>query len=195
MMHALKHDLFSPVTAPDRRGEGRQRTCFAIGKLVHAEREHVCLMRNMSENGVGIELDLPPPAGAEVTIEARSLPGCRATVMWTHGRLTGLQLDAHRPREERRDQRPRSPRFSFVREVEMIVEGRVRNVRSVDLSLGGIRLAAHVAAGMEAPVVLLLAQHTLLGRLSWHTGGASGIRFTRPLAGTELHQLLSWHRE
>ncbi len=192
-MTALRHDRFSPVTAPDRRGESRQRTCFAIGKLVHAGREHVCLVRNMSETGVGIEVDHPPAPGTTVLIEARALPTGRAVVVWSEGRLAGLKLEQARG-EDATPGRPRSPRFAFAREIEMIVDGHLSAVRSVDLSLGGIRLATHVASGVETPVVLLLGQHTLLGRLCWHAGGASGIRFTRPLAGSELAQLLAWHR-
>jgi hypothetical protein len=196
MMNALNHAAFSPLTAaadtPERRGEERQRTCFAIGRLVHAGREHVCLVRNMSESGVGIELDSPPPVGTDVTIETRALPPCRARVMWTDGRRAGLRLDGHHAQEAARDHRPRSPRFAFARELELIVEDRLCTVRSTDLSLGGIGLAAHVVAGVETPVVLLLGQHTLLGRLCWHAGGASGVRFTRPLTGTELNELLSW---
>ena len=114
--------------------------------------------------------------------------------MWSDGRLAGLRLDDERPAANAADQRPRSPRFGFARTIEMIVDGRLSTVRSVDLSLGGIRLATHVAAGVETPVVLLLGQHTLLGRLCWHAGGASGIRFTSPLSGHELGQLLAWQR-
>ena len=193
-MNAPLPKPFFPVTAPDRRGEDRQRTCFAIGKLVHADREHVCLVRNMSTNGVGIELDQPPPPGATVRIEARALPPCGATVVWAEGRLAGLRLDEDRDGNAAQGGRPRSPRFAFVRDIEMIVDGRLSAVRTADLALGGIRLATHVAAGVETPVVLLLGQHTLLGRLCWHAGGASGIRFTRPLTGADLSQLLGWNR-
>lgn len=193
-MTALRHASFSPVIAPDRRGEARQRTCFAIGRLVHDGREHVCLVRNMSEMGVGIELDRPPLPGTTVLIEARALPACRALVVWSEGRLAGLKLEHRRQEDGSTQPRPRSPRFAFAREIEMIVDGRLTTVRSVDLSLGGMRLATHVPTRVETPVVLLLGQHTLLGRLCWHAGGASGIRFTRPLAGSELAQFLAWHR-
>ncbi|KQT31312.1 hypothetical protein ASG29_15240 [Sphingomonas sp. Leaf412] len=188
----------APLPAPaagdivhDRRSGPRARTHFAIGKLTVDGCEHVCIVRNQSAQGVGIEMDCPPAAGTRVGIEARSLLAADATVIWSHDGMAGLRLDAPLVPPPA-DLRPRSPRFAVARSASLIVEDRVRDVPLRDISLGGVRLGGHVPSGMGTLVVLLLGPYSLPGRICWHAAGMSGVRFTRPLAASELAAILAW---
>ena len=174
----------------ERRSAARQRTCFAVGKLIDRGAERVCIVRNLSDQGVGIELDAPPPAGARVRIEARSVAPTDATVIWSRDRLAGLRLDvpiASPPL----DQRPRSPRFAFPRPARLIVEDQLVDAALRDIALGGARIEHVVPARVGTLVVLLVGSLSLSGRVCWKRGGATGIRFTRPLAAAELAALLA----
>ena len=175
----------------DRRSAPRARTHFAIGKLTVDGCERVCIVRNQSAQGVGIEMDRPPAAGARVAIEARSLLAADATVIWSRDGMAGLRLDAPIVAPPA-DLRPRSPRFAFSRTARLIVEGRVGEVPVRDIALGGVRLGGHVPSGMGTLVVLLLGSYSLPGRICWHAAGMSGVRFTRPLAASELAAILAW---
>lgn len=176
----------------DRRAGSRQRTCFAVGKLTVAGRDRVCLVRNLSEQGAGIELDRPPAPGARVTIETRALSPAAATVVWARDRMAGLRLDAPIVPPDP-ELRPRSPRFDWARDVRLIVENRIVAAPVRDISLGGVGLGIHVPVGLETLVVVLAGPFSLPGRICWQAGGASGVRFTRPLAAAELAGMLDWN--
>lgn len=180
----------TPATPAERRGETRQRTCFAVGKLIVDGAERVCIVRNLSDQGVGIELDAPPPAGARVRIEARSVEPADATVIWSRDRLAGLRLDAPVVSPPS-DQRPRSPRFACARAARLIVEDQLIDAPLRDIALGGARVGSALPARDGTLVVLLVATLSLSGRICWQAGGASGIRFTRPLSVAELAALLA----
>lgn len=174
---------------PERRSHARQRTCFAVGKLSEHGAERVCIVRNLSEQGVGIELDAPPPPGARVRIEARALEPADATVIWSRERLAGLRLDAPMLAPPA-DQRPRSPRFAFARDAQLIVEDQLIDAPLRDIALGGARVGRTLPVRTGTLLVLLVGSLSLTGRLCWQGGGAAGLRFTRPLAAGELAALL-----
>ncbi len=189
MTALLRHPPSLPDLPPERRSHVRQRTCFAVGKLTEHGSERVCIVRNLSDQGVGIELDAPPAPGARVRIEARSLEPADATVIWSRDRLAGLRLDVP-VLAPPADQRPRSPRFTFARDARLIVEDQLIDAPLRDIALGGARIGRTLPARTGTLLVLLVGELSLTGRLCWQDGGAAGIRFTRPLAARELAALL-----
>lgn len=188
-MHAVR--MPAEILSPERRVGARQRTLFAIGKLTVGGRHRVCIVRNLSEQGVGIDLADPPAPGTRVTIEARSLVATQATVIWSRDGAAGLQLDvpAAAPTP---GLRPRSPRFALVRPATLIVEGRLSDVPLRDIGLGGAQLGCHVPSRIETLVVLLLGPYSLAGRICWQAAGMTGIRFARPMSPVDLSALLDW---
>jgi hypothetical protein len=187
-MHALSSAPALPH--PERRSEPRQRTFFAVGKLVTIVGEHVCVVRNLSDGGIGIEVDLPLEPGALVAIETRGVPERPAQVSWVDGRMAGLRFTGEPGVAA--PGCPRSPRFRVVRPVSLLVDGAVRDAQLLDVSLGGACVATAGEPVVGAPVVIGVdGWRELAGRLCWFRAGAWGVRFTRPLAVPELAGLLA----
>lgn len=184
-----------PGLRESRDGE-RMRSLFAIGKLVHDGRQHICRVRNISDGGAGIRLHQPPKVGTPVTISLRGLPPTDADVRWVDGENAGLSF--RRPMStmhigDDAGLTPRSPRFELDRAVRMRILDQSFEASALDISLGGIKLRTNVAMPVGAMADVMLAGETelLRGRLCWSSHAATGLRFLAPLPLTRLAAILA----
>ena len=76
----------------DGRSAPRQQTMFVVGRIVMPGRERVCLVRNLSASGAGIEHGGDLPVGALVVIETRMMMPTRAIVRWSTASAAGLEF-------------------------------------------------------------------------------------------------------
>ena len=164
-----------------------------VGKLIDAGRQRVCTVRNISDGGVGIQVDTPPAVGAPVTISLRGLPPTAAMIRWVDGDHAGLafaeRVSAH---EVEHSLTPRSPRFALDRAVQLFIADRCLYVRTVDLALGGVKLAAavEVPVGTAASVVIDGDRGALHGRVCWRSATELSLRFGTPLPTARLAAIL-----
>lgn len=175
------------------RTEARQRTLYAIGRLVIEGRQRVCTVRNVSDNGIGIELDRPLALGTRLEIEMRGLPLTPAEVCWVNGTRAGLAL--HRgaigATTPRSNFTLRSPRFRFTREIGLRSAVEEAPARAIDVALGGVKLSAPIFAPPGTSVVASLdGQLEIRARVCWHLPHAFGLRFAVPLSARQLTALL-----
>ena len=96
--HDLTSVSFNPVmpAPPERRAQERQTTLLRVGKLVTAEDERLCMIRNISSAGAMLKLYQPIAVGAAVAVEVT--PDCpvTATVIWIQDELAGIALPIER---------------------------------------------------------------------------------------------------
>lgn len=193
----------TPMPSEDARTAPRQQTMFAVGRIVLLGRECVCLVRNMSATGAGVEHDGALPIEVAGTIETRSMLPTRAVVRWSTATAAGLEF-LERPRILggtvtagcRPECLPRSPRFAVDREATLIV-GDVRlATRLRDIALGGVRLTGVDAVPISGPARLAIRDTAwvLPGRIRWTIAGDAGFQFVTPLTSHELAALLGTPR-
>lgn len=179
----------------ENRGGERMRSLFAIGKLVHDGKQHICRVRNISDGGVGIRLHHPPVPGERVLISLRGLPPTEAEVRWVEGENAGLSFCRAISTMHIGDDSgltPRSPRFELERSVKLRVLEQSFEASALDISLGGMKLmtASTIPVGALADVTLSGETEILRGRLCWSSNVAAGLRFLAPLPLTRLAAIL-----
>lgn len=178
-----------PRPVEEQRAAPRERTLYALGRLIVAGRQHVCTVRNLGPGGAAVELDLPPAVGTAVTVETRGLTACAASVRWVRDRAVGLAFDEALGDAALRTvaETPRSPRFDYDGPVELIVDARLTECRALDLGLGGIRVAGEPPAPVGSAIeVVIDAELVVRGRLCWDSGTAFAIEFAAPLSVRQL---------
>lgn len=196
-----------PIAAPgglaespiDQRAAPRLRTLFTIGKMGRGGREHVCLVRNMSDNGIGIEHSEELTVGEKLVIEMRGFAPTSAIVRWIDGAKAGLEFADQagpilpgRP-VELDDKALRSPRFAFDCGGVLQIDGERIAVRTIDLALGGAKLAVAFdgPSGATGQLVLADGRRVFKGWICWSSAGTAGFRFATPLSGRDLADIIA----
>lgn len=184
--------------APDRRTGKRHQSVLLVGKVRRGDEETACLVHDISRNGMMARFPIPPTVGETLWVEVRGMPGAQGTVRWVKGRKAGVQFAEPQPIEQvfqlKRDDGlvARSPRFPLAAAVSLRFEGGRFRAEALDISAGGLKLAAEqrVEAGQTGQVVLVDTGTALFGKVCWVREGQFGFRFAAPLPLETLAQLL-----
>jgi hypothetical protein len=175
----------------DRRSDARSIGVLALGKVVSGGREHICLVRDISANGMKIELPDPPAVNSYVIVEMLGLNPCPARVIWQEDIHAGLafsvaqDLDRMCKRGQDADGRAaRGPRFSIGRDAKLRLAGRSVSLQVANISVGGARLRGVTAIEPNVPAQLVLRNSStpLQGYVRWVADGDAGFSFTPALA-------------
>jgi hypothetical protein len=185
---SLSEVLPSP---PERRGEARHSSLLRIGKLVTANEQRLCMIRNISSAGAMLRLYQPIDIGASVEIEVT--PDCPvgATVIWTQDDLAGVAFDqpidviaALRggPRMGPYRRVARTPRLRIRRPATMHTDDIEQQVMLCDLSLNGAKFetGAALATGMEV-ALFVDGLPPLTGKVRWCHDEHAGMEFDIPV--------------
>jgi hypothetical protein len=190
------------VAAGERRTSRRAATIFTIGKIAVAGRARPCIVRDISEGGMRVQLPNPPAIGTAVDVEMRGLEPRRAHVRWIRDDSVGLAFETPCTVEEifgartsRDGKVARQPRFDIEHTAHLDLGGAKRSVTIIDLSIGGAKLAisARLPKGTHACLHLGLGieRDSLAGTICWMRDGTCGIRFARPLGHQALADMLN----
>jgi hypothetical protein len=186
----------------ERRTSRRAATIFTIGKIAIAGRARPCIVRDISEGGMRVQLPNPPVVGTAVDVEMRGLEPRRAQIRWIRDDSVGLAFETPCTIEEifgartsRDGQVARQPRFDIEHAADLDFGGTKRPVTIIDLSIGGAKLAisARLPKGTHACLHLGLGieRDSLAGTICWMRDGTCGIRFARPLGHQALADMLN----
>lgn len=181
----------------ERRAGPRTPMVFTIGKLMAAGVEHPCMVRNLSDRGMQIQMPAPPPVGMTVMIEMRGMRPTAARVRWSADQAAGLQFDqpcdvpqVFEARTNRDCRLTRSPRFALAKPCLLHLDDISFPVLAADISVGGARLVswAPITPGRPARIVLALASgdRSMEGTICWNKDNAHGFRFAQPLSSITL---------
>jgi hypothetical protein len=181
----------------DRRGDTRQISVLAIGKLIWGSRELFCIVRDVSSGGLRIEMPDAPPCGSYVIVEMLGLNPCAARVAWRDDCQAGLAFATPQCLElmcrrglDPTGQTTRGPRFAIDRGGELRLDGRRLVVTLVNISAGGarVRCTGEVVPNRPAQLVLNGIGGQWSGYVRWVANGDFGFSFTPAL---DLHTLLA----
>lgn len=194
----LTDDL--PARPMERRQDWRAATVFTIGKISFAGRNLPCMVRDLSEGGMRIQMPFPPPPGLRVLIEMRGLEPRLARICWTSGHEAGLMFDLRcspadifAARSSKAGRIARQPRFALRRDAVLMVDGMAMPARIENISVGGVRLALSTPLANGKPGVLDLIlgdRHGVAGEICWVSEDRCGFRFVQPVSSIALATML-----
>ncbi|WP_176400194.1 PilZ domain-containing protein [Sphingobium sp. Z007] len=185
----------STIPIERRRGE-RAATVFTIGKISFDGRSLPCMVRDLSEGGMRIQLPAPPPPGARVLIEMRGLDPRLARVRWAVGHEAGLSFDLRccpadifAARTSRSGRIARQPRFPLRRAVPLLIDNRPIPAMIENISVGGARLTLSepLEDGRQGVLGLTLGDRDgVAGTICWARDDSCGFRFVQPISSVTL---------
>lgn len=190
-----------PSAVPvERRRDARAATVFTIGKISFDGRSLPCMVRDLSEGGMRIQLPAPPPPGARVLIEMRGLDPRLARIRWAVGLEAGLSFDLRccpadifAARASRSGRIARQPRFPMRRAVPLLIDDMPIAATIENISVGGARLTLPepLEDGRQAVLGLTLGdRHGIAGAICWSREGSCGFRFVQPISSVVLAVML-----
>ena len=194
--------LLAADSVPERRSGKRHQSVLLVGKVRRGAEETACLVHDVSAHGMMARFPVPPSVGEELWIEVRGLPAVPATVRWVRGRKAGVQfvepqiVDRMFQLKREDGMVARSPRFPITGAVSLRLESGRFAAEAVDISAGGMKLAAThpVEPGQTGQLVLTETGTALFGKVCWVQEGCFGFRFATPLSLDALAQLLGGDR-
>lgn len=204
MGHGIESTALRPPNMPDapaeRRRSDRAATVFTIGKVSFAGRDLPCMVRDLSEGGMRIQLPCPPSPGERVLVEMRGLNPLTARVRWATGQEAGLMFDkpcdpadVFSARSNRTGRIARQPRFPLRRSVTLLVQDMTISVVVENISVGGARLLPEASVERRMQGVLGLAlgdRQSIAGEICWATAAGCGFRFVQPISSIALARML-----
>jgi hypothetical protein len=189
------------VSLSERRRSTRAATVFTIGKLVVNGREQHCMVRDLSEGGMRVQMSNPPKPGTRVLVEMRGLEPTQAWVRWVEGRDCGLAFETEHElgaifeaRTSRAGRVARPPRFTVMHAAKLKLENSAVDVVISDISVGGAKLLTErrLPIGASGTVALGLGDEfdVIGGSIRWVREDSCGFRFVRPLSSVALSRAL-----
>lgn len=192
------HRPVSSALDGDRRSAARASTVLLIGKVHDGKTTTACLVLNLSETGLMARIGFTAELGQRVAVEMRGLPLASATVRWVDGTKAGMEFD-HRQNID-----PvfclmsddglvaRSPRFDVSLSAVLRIRDQIVPVRVVNISPGGVRLAADIAVepGQTAQISVSGHDVCVFGSVRWVENGEFGFHFSSPLPLSALKDCL-----
>jgi len=178
----------------ERRSLPRFRTAFRPACIVIENRVVLGIFRNMSSEGVLIEVDEPLAEGQRVAYFWNEQQLVHARVIWTEGNRYGLENKTEQ-RVFDTEHRYRSVRVPCAVEATVWVRGECHMVQVENLSLGGMRVRG-IKAWRSAPLTIRIAEIELCNAcVAWtrdsEKASETGIRFEKSLSRSQLAAILA----
>lgn len=196
MATSFVEDQLTP-SVRDRRGTRRHATVLLVGQVRRGGKTAVCLVHDISPEGMLARFTEVPVLGEEVEVAVRGLASTTATVRWVTGYKAGLafaeQQDLGGVLGRATGKVSRAPRFDVALATELMAGSARLVVELVDLSPGGAKLIVDAALQPGTPVQLALpgSAAPIPGTVCWYREARTGLRFTYPLEMATLARIIA----
>ncbi|NNM78166.1 PilZ domain-containing protein [Sphingomonas sp. ID1715] len=190
MNTALAFQPEMPDDDHERRTGQRHISVLRVARGVWEGRDQLCVVRNISADGLMFECLHPPAVGQALAIELRSDKQMRGIVRWAKDQGAGVELEepinVERMLKEERGSllrvRPRSPRFARCGPLRLIADGETIPGTTLDISITGLSCRIDQPVQKDAPVVVAIDDVAATNALvRWTKGDVAGISFEKPL--------------
>ena len=204
-MHAFDHGSFTRVTTlrtaqarpgahRERRSDVRVRTIYRPCCLITNSRTVMGIVRNFSDSGAMVEIDLELEVGEQVRYFWDSSVCVSARVVWRDGRAHGLQ-HIETVEEPVGIYPARSVRLPCKVEAICWVEDTVHTVLVENISMGGASLRGLPELPVGRMLTLSLCRMELGSTtVRWTDGTRTGVSFAHKLSQLKLAELLADER-
>jgi hypothetical protein len=188
-----------PEPASDRRDAERHMTIFRAGKITHAGRENLCLVRNISSSGAMAQVYQDLAVGDEILLDLRLEEHIVGRIVWARNEFVGVSfaksVDLGDVLRSELDQghRRRAPRVNVEATGRLQVGEEFLPVAIDNLSQTGTRIfcARPLSPGSEVRLWI----DGLGGKPSfvrWTNHGIVGLAFLKSIS---IWELTTWVRE
>jgi hypothetical protein len=196
----------NPVPSPtppdikdDRRDSERHMTIFRAGKITHAGRENLCLVRNISSSGAMAQVFQPLKAGDQIYLDLRLEERIAGRIVWVRGELVGIAFSRNIALSEvlrselDRGHRRRAPRVNVEATGRLQIGEEFLPVAIDNVSQTGTRIfcTRSLAAGCEVRL-LIDGLGGMPSFVRWTKDGIIGLAFLKSLS---IWDLTTWVRE
>ncbi|WP_404714172.1 PilZ domain-containing protein [Sphingomonas sp. MMS24-J13] len=190
----------SPGEAADRRGNIRLTTVLQIAKIITRRHEELCILRDISPNGVKAEIYHPVAIGESVTVEFRTGHAASGAVVWAHGAFIGVAFADMVSVEGVLSRSRFADGLGRIRPSRITVDlrGRLRSgeddvdIQVVDISLSGAKVLVDMAFRPDMTCDLWLPSLDRKRALvRWSRAGTAGLMFAAPIP---FRDFASWRR-
>lgn len=182
----------------ERRADERLITVLRVGKLVARGQQELCLVRNISANGLMAHVRSGHAVGDPIVVELKSDAVLDGQIIWAKGQNIGVRFNrsidvgdilAHRPDADGR--KPRPPRVDVSGRARIKAEGVACRASLRDISQGGVKLALDEMLEVDGDVIVAIeGLEALKGVVRWCRNGQAGISFLKPIPFDVLTQWL-----
>ena len=187
-----------PSGREERRGDERLITVLRVGKIVTGGQQDLCLIRNISANGLMANVRSGHRVGDRIEVELKSDSQLAGEVIWVKGQNIGVRFDgtievgdflAHRPADDGR--KPRPPRVEVSGRARIKADSMMCPAELRDISQGGVKIALTEQLEANGDVVVAIeGLDARKGVVRWYRDGQAGISFLRPIPFESLTQWL-----
>ncbi|MCA1749900.1 MAG: PilZ domain-containing protein [Sphingomonadales bacterium] len=174
----------APPSDDQRRGQ-RHMTVLQAGKIVTADKQELCLIRNISARGMMAEIFSDFETGDKIGIEFKAGTETRGTIRWVEDGRAGIEfqwpIDVHHVLAPHgASLAPRSPRLSIDGTAMITVYETRFALPVVDISQGGLKIEhrGRLETGDEV-IVSIEGLPVRRATVRWSDSETAGIGFTR----------------
>ncbi len=182
-------------TGADRRRNVRVTTVFQIARIITSRSEELCILRDVSPDGLRAEVYIPMRIDDELTIELRTGHKVAGRIVWTRDGMIGVKFHRSVPMsamlarglsDERRG-KIRAPRIDVDLPALLCIDDQEIEVRVCNISQAGLRV---VTDRMFRPhgdcVIRLDGLGGRKARIQWCRGEETGLLLVQPLTYGEF---------
>lgn len=182
----------------DRRGADRYRTVWRIAKVARDGDVGLWRVRNMSDQGMMLAVDVPVAVGEKLEIALSDTVVVRGRIVWSDNGRCGVEFDEEvdvadvlkQLAAEQRASGYRQPRLPVHTRAQAVTEDGNSNIELVDLSQSGAGFVhnGHLEVGKEIDLVLAngLRRKAIV---RWSRGTRGGLWLTQPLDRADLESI------
>lgn len=186
------------VGGPERRSGERYRSVWRIAKVTRADDLGLWRVRNISDNGMMLAVDVAVEVGEALHIALSETINMRGQIVWAKDGRCGVsfneKIDVSAVLKalatEQRDNGYRQARLPFDHSAELYVDGETHVIQLVNLSQSGVGFVHDGALEVGKPLGLMMpdkVRRTAVVR--WIRGNQGGLWLTEPLAHSLLESV------
>lgn len=194
--------VFTPTPsdiATDRRDSERHMTIFRAGKITHAGRENLCLVRNISSSGAMAQVFQRLEVGDEIFLDLRLEERIIGRIVWVRDEFVGLafsqKVDLEEVLRSEIDQghRRRAPRVNVDATGRLQIGDEFLPVAIDNVSQTGTRIFCPRMLVTGSEVRLWIdGLRAMPSFVRWNRDGIVGLAFLKSIS---IWDLTTWVRE
>jgi len=186
--------------AREQRATARFTLLIRTAKLVSASGEYLCVVRDVSSDGIKVRTFHPLPSDADYTIELASGERHAVAKVWEDGDITGFRFTSAVPLDRLLAEAPeglrrRPVRLRLALPLTLFSNGRPLNATFVDISQHGACIECPDYLAMDERIRLSSdCLPELVGRVRWRRRPLYGLIFEQTFRFDELARLTAPHQ-